>query len=42
VTEECSGRTEEDHIEAVRIYEKYRQDSLDRQLSNSESYDKTV
>ncbi|HDL6936556.1 TPA: hypothetical protein PXM13_004391 [Yersinia enterocolitica] len=42
MTEECSGRTEEERIEAVRIYEKYRQDSLDRQLSNSESYDKTV
>ncbi len=42
MTEERSERSDEERREAVRIYEKYRQDSLDRQLSNSESYDKTV
>lgn len=42
MVEDCSKRTEEERREAVRIYEKYRKDSLDRQLSNSESYDKTV
>lgn len=42
MVEECYERTEEERREAVRVYEKYRQDSLDRQLSNSESYDKTV
>lgn len=42
MTKECSERSDEERREAVRIYEKYRQDSLDRQLSNSESYDKTV
>ena len=42
MAEKYSIRTEEERRDAVRIYEKYRQDSLDRQLSNSESYDKTV